>query len=96
MSAATFTPGPWVASPFTVRDRLNQIEVADCVTERNQTLPLDEREANARLIAAAPELLEALLFIVNDAEPGEDAQLTVEGYNRACAAIAKAREGSAD
>ena len=42
------------------------------------------REINA-------ELLTALSFIVNDAEPGEDARLTVEGYNRACAAIAKAR-----
>lgn len=36
------------------------------------------------------ELLAALQFIVNDAEPGEDARLTTEGYNRACAAIAKA------
>ena len=42
------------------------------------------REVNA-------ELLAALQFIVNDAEPGEDAQLTVTGYNKACAAIAKAK-----
>ena len=37
-------------------------------------------------------LLEALEFIVNDAEPGEDARLTADGYNRACAAIAAAKE----
>lgn len=37
-------------------------------------------------------LVEALEFIVNDTpEPGEDAQLTVEGYNKACAALAAAR-----
>jgi len=45
----------------------------------------------AALAAAAPDLLAALQFIVNDAEPGEDAALSVEGYNRACAAIAKAK-----
>lgn len=31
--------------------------------------------------------MEALNFIVNDAEPGEDARLTVKGYNMACAAL---------
>lgn len=51
----------------------------------------EENLSNARLIAAAPELLEALLFIVNDfPEPGEDARLTVDGYNKACEAINKA------
>ena len=44
-----------------------------------------------RLRAQRDELLAALLFIVNDAEPGEDAHLTVAGYNIACAAIAKAK-----
>ena len=40
---------------------------------------------------AAPELLAALQFIVNDTpEPGEDARLTTEGYNKACAAIERA------
>lgn len=67
------------------------------------------RDADATLIARAPdllreveelraqnaELLEALEFIVNDSpEPGEDAVLSVGGYNRACAAIAKAKGGA--
>jgi hypothetical protein len=46
-------------------------------------------EVNANLIAAAPELLEALMFIVNNAEPGEDAVLSTDAYNKACKAIAK-------
>lgn len=42
---------------------------------------------------AAQMMLEALSFIVNDTpEPGADAQLTTEGYNRACEAIAAAKE----
>lgn len=58
----------------------------------NYQLEYYEAKANAKLIAAAPLLLEALDFIVNDCEPGEDAKLTVAGYNKACAAIKKATE----
>ena len=54
----------------------------------------DETKTNAILIAAAPDLLEALEFIVNDTPmQGEDAELTTTGYNKACAAIAKAKGG---
>lgn len=79
------TPGPWTVgdTPAIVYDD-NACEVAMA------TFNQESFEANARLIAAAPELLAALEFIVNDAEPGEDARLTANGYNRACAAIAKA------
>jgi len=49
-------------------------------------------QENERLRAINADLLAALAFIVSDTlEPGEDARLTVAGYNRACAAIAKAR-----
>lgn len=47
-------------------------------------------DAAMQSLLAAPDLLEALKFIVNDGEPGEDAVLSVKGYNLACAAIAKA------
>lgn len=57
---------------------------------------LQEDPANAEYIVRACNAHEALVgaleFIVNDCpEPGEDAQLTPAGYNRACAAIAIAR-----
>lgn len=46
--------------------------------------------------AEAQVLREALHFIVNDTPtPGEDAQLTVEGYNRACAALGRPADDSA-
>ena len=51
----------------------------------------EEAEANARLLAAAPELLEALLACVEPLEPGEACGLPVNVYNLACAAIAKAK-----
>jgi hypothetical protein len=53
----------------------------------------EEHEANARLIANAPELLAALIYIVNcNSEIGEDAVLDAKGYNMACDAINKATQ----
>lgn len=59
------TPGPWHVSPFGAGF---EIESATGVSvgQAHQTRPVrtaddhDERRANARLMAAAPELLEAL------------------------------------
>ena len=48
-------------------------------------------EANARLIAAAPDLLEALSEIIND---GGKFVMTNETHRKARAAIAKARGGA--
>lgn len=48
----------------------------------------DEQEANARLIAAAPDLLEAISEIIND---GGKFVMTNEAHRKARAAIAKAR-----
>lgn len=89
------TPGPWwVDGPG------EGIEVHDTFGRTASVWGEGGKEseawANARLIAAAPELLAALKFIVNDCpEPGEAAQLTAHGYNLACSAIAKA-EGRTD
>lgn len=44
-------------------------------------------DANARLIAAAPQLLAALLLMVNEAAHG---LVTSESINSACSAIAAA------
>jgi hypothetical protein len=63
-TAARHTPGPWVASGSAVLAK-----IADSTRgflppvvsgEGLSHLPIDEKQANARLIAAAPELLDAL------------------------------------
>ncbi len=58
--SAKFTPGPWrvgVLRHCDVFVNTRQV-VASC--PRSREVPDGEREANARLIAAAPELLAAL------------------------------------
>jgi hypothetical protein len=82
----THTPGPWY-----VNDRC--IEAAGPEGPRDVTVavvhaPEDQRDANARLIAAAPELLaacEELLIYLSDWDDDES-----ETCVRARAAIAKA------
>ena len=64
MIEAKHTPGPWRVSGhrLAVFAKLNGINVvvADC----DRTLGYSESEANARLIASAPELLEYLQYAV--------------------------------
>lgn len=63
MSAVQHTPGPWLHA--TDMGQVGSVEFADgTVIAQAQQLPGDlrseQRNANARLIAAAPELLAAL------------------------------------
>lgn len=98
MSEVKHTPGPWtintagsakagqsfkiteiyVYAPNTQDDTAICAEIINPVTQ-------EPSEANARLIAAAPELLEALIDLVDGYSMG--------GANRARAAIAKATKG---
>lgn len=67
------TPGPWTLGNGEVRIRTEKNEqgrsilVAECYTTGNagRYPKYEERKANARLIAAAPELLEALKGVMN-------------------------------
>lgn len=63
----THTPGPWVTNQGSVIAKnalkVYSIEICDPSAGVNgigKLLPIDEREANAALIAAAPDLLAAL------------------------------------
>jgi len=97
------TPGPWKPEQQDARlcvrgcESLHMVYVERSNPSHNvggtvkHVIAENCEPEDARLIAAAPDLLSALDYIVNDAKPGEDARLTVNGYNRACAAIAKAR-----
>lgn len=87
------TPGPWnriIADGYTVRHP--QI-YSDTGPVANATWlgdgRLDELNANARLIAAAPELLEALRGL-RDAFLGTSVEVQADAMRAARAAIAKA------
>lgn len=90
MSAAKHTPGPWWATETGIRDRGGYI----CHTRPAQRYlgqderfekETKERAANKQLIAAAPELLEALQDMVSDRDCLSEATV-----NFARSAIAKA------
>ena len=106
-----FTPGPWLLRTTPTSAGLCHIVSAadwrgafiygDGIRKGvDDALPkAQELAANARLIAAAPDLLEALReMVAGDAEAIEDAERigipfpdeTLATYNKACAAIAKA------
>ena len=86
------TPGPWGLDG-------NLIEGPDgervaCITAYSRRTP--KQKANARLIAAAPELLEALRGLLNAPDPDEveDATPRFRAVMKAHAAIAKATGGA--
>jgi len=90
---AKHTPGPWeaFATPVGVgvisRRRADVAHCGGFDTDR----PREEEEANARLIASAPDLLEALIEL-RDAHHGlrSSAKIKHAAYLKARAAIARA------
>lgn len=93
------TPGPWEAIGNLVRSPMHQpqglpagVQIADC-RDGYFLAHTDEAKANARLIAAAPELLEELKelreFFYGKYGYGNDAE-QIKRLNRASAVIAKA------
>lgn len=80
------TPGPWRANSSWIEGPKMALRVAVVDWPKRGCAPksADEAEANARLIAAAPDLLKALIGVVAVAD-----RATVE-FDRARAAIAKA------
>ena len=95
MSETKHTPGPWVVksarSGFYVESQFDVI--VESLDEYGRYGAIDD-EANARLIAAAPELLEALscLTAVVGLTPIKgNLDALQEAYDMARAAIAKAK-----
>jgi hypothetical protein len=96
MSAAQHTPGPWAISPekchygdiatvYNTTEGWVSIHAPSWVNIGDQKVAM----ANARLISAAPDLLEALKGVLRVAD-----RATVE-FDAASAAIAKATGGEA-
>ena len=97
------TPGPWIQ----VRDGRSVcapsflgVSVAfcgDCTVvskEGKYSISKDEAQANARLVAAAPDLLEALLWLADWSETDPNAPGDLSAREVARAAIVKAEGGS--
>jgi hypothetical protein len=92
------TPGTWAVSTFDGPEGYGEI-VADGFL-RVCSVPFwpcasDEMEANARLVAAAPELLEALKWAIGQVEDDLDPDHQA-AMDAARAAIAKAEGGGGE
>ena len=90
------TPGPWFAVGAQVEiedDSVPDICTCDPQVMRQSHLDWHPRtaEANARLIAAAPDLLEALEEALEDWDNDEPDFVRLEWADKARAAIAKAK-----
>ena len=91
--SANFTPGPWTVDPRkklrVVAENDNTVASTGCTNSLR-----DQWEANARLIAAAPDLLEALRKLTMMARTSGGTSGPDDDLMRACeaaeAAIAKA------
>lgn len=99
MSETKFTPGPWVVDPKYSRDiqAPDGLDVATCclsILNRKATTE-EESIANAALIAAAPDMYEALeMAILEYGKPGGPWNVPTEPgtwIDKAKAAIVKAR-----
>ncbi len=93
LSKAQHTPGPWKLGAHSMSAVFaGKRLVASCAgyssTEQQEQVHL-ENEANARLIAAAPELLDALIIAHHIISGDKDNHLT--DYAFISAAIAKVR-----
>ena len=101
MSAEKHTPGPWLIQGNTVYALMHHVWRKGVELFKNRfsvqlsfdsSCSKEEIEATKQLIAAAPDLLDALQSIIEDidSEFGTDCD-----YNKARAAIAKATGGAA-
>ena len=111
MINATHTPGPWRVDPefctdIQTTDGLLEIGRAPCAEDGGKAAslphnapPIEEAVANARLIAAAPDLLEALKNLAEyyrqllaSGDCGCEFAEDQPEYKKAMAAIAKATD----
>jgi hypothetical protein len=96
MKPITHTPGPWETSVLSDGSEWGACAAGggDMIAWVEPTADPDEEQANAHLIAAAPELLAALVEYVERHEAEHMNGATPEGlpeYDKAVAAIRKAR-----
>ena len=74
----THTPGPWAASLVRVQRQIYDQHGGPIAYTHGQNVDADVHESNARLIAAAPEMLVILQTIVRLQELGADGALILD------------------
>jgi 4-aminobutyrate aminotransferase-like enzyme len=94
MENTKHTPGPWMESSFEVWSPLNGKRFGKVVANlRRAEAPDDEARANARLIAAAPDLLEVAAMVLETIDGGGPVVTFQEAHiAQLRAAIAKATQ----
>ena len=85
------TPGPWVKDGWSILDQENRTVICN-VLPWDSSGCRDEDISNARLIAAAPDMMEALERIIAVVRNGGTIYKGQEEYLAAIDAIRKARE----
>ena len=104
---AKFTPGPWVIkhpdySPWEVIANVDGPDdgifhydsICDCDQDSKSRLDSEETKANARLIAAAPEMYEALKACqLQLLQQNNRHEYVEDALNLACSALVKAEGG---
>lgn len=95
MSAHKHTPGPWHSTGRYVGSGHAKMNICECSDNSGCWSNAPEAVANARLIAAAPELLEALLAMTELVEWAKQCFVFEADTDRAKSAIAKATGGAA-
>ena len=97
MDATKYTPGPWAVNGNTPDQVYTEQGDTLAIVRGTRRISDEERNANARLIAAAPELLEALEKLANmvpeiaRALPSGVPMAYAEAFDKARAALTKAR-----
>lgn len=92
MNNATHTPGPWEISKHGTPDYAPQFGIYAEGSQNDHCLVrYDNAQANARLIAAAPDLLAACEAALDDFYHELDSQLRRPTEEMLVAAIAKAK-----
>jgi hypothetical protein len=103
MTITARTPGPWIYeySPWKAQDgsKIPAFEVhgAEKVCDINESRPVEEQEANARLIAASPDLYDALehfFNIMHDYESSLRKGYVTHALDMARAALTSAKGGA--
>lgn len=94
MPAAKHTSGPWISDDLAIfadREGAYAIRLADVMPEEGCGLTEAEMEANAILMAAAPEMLEALKSLISMYERGYVAGTAPDVGEAFCSGIHEAR-----